>query len=256
MSNRELPMMPWYPDQFAASTAGWTFTERAVYRALLDLQWAQVRIPDSEVRIAKACDLHIHHFRRAWKTVKAKFPRAPDGSGLQNFRLEQHRVAALKYIDGKRKGAQATNAKRWSQSESLSDRSAIAQRVASESPLSPSEEVRTPPTPSRGPNGASAPSRRGPERIKRDASREAWAIATIPIDHVRETARLPAELRLTWAYVEEQVDPVAWEAIQQVGGCRVIAERDRNTEEDLKQRFREAYEQRLRQEQQHDAPSH
>jgi uncharacterized protein YdaU (DUF1376 family) len=140
MSNRELPMMPWYPDQFRASTAGWTFAERAVYRALLDLQWAQDVIPDSDLRLAKAVGLNINHFRRAWKTVRLKFPCVEDGSGLRNFRLEQHRLAALKYIDGRRRGAQATNAKRLSQSDRSALAERVAERVASESPPSPSED--------------------------------------------------------------------------------------------------------------------
>lgn len=93
MSNRELPMMPWFPDQFAASTAGWTFTERAVYRALLDLQWQQGCIFADLLRISQALGVDKRTVQRCWRLVGPKFA-AVEG-GLQNYRLEQHRLAAL-----------------------------------------------------------------------------------------------------------------------------------------------------------------
>lgn len=93
MSNRELPMMPWFPDQFAASTAGWTFIERAIYRALLDLQWQQGTIFRDVQRLSRALDVDVGTLKNHWSVVGPKFA-AVEG-GLQNYRLEQHRLAAL-----------------------------------------------------------------------------------------------------------------------------------------------------------------
>src|SRR2546423_1178721 len=94
MSNRELPMMPWYPDQFAASTGAWTWIERAVYRALLDAQGAIGALPQSEMRLAHLADMPLHIFRKAWRTVHEKFPVDSEGT-LRNQRLEEHRLNAL-----------------------------------------------------------------------------------------------------------------------------------------------------------------
>lgn len=145
MSNRELPTMPWYPDQFAASTRHWTWEERALYRDMLDLQWQLGVLPDDEKRLSSAIRLHLRRFRRLWKRVGEKFD--PVEGGLQNYRLEQHRLAGLSYKESKRLGAHITNEKRWgkpyikeSLSEKSANRSGIAQRVADESPPSPSPE--------------------------------------------------------------------------------------------------------------------
>jgi hypothetical protein len=42
--------------------------------------------------------------------------------------------------------------------------------------------------------------------------------------------------------VQEHVEAVTWQALETIGGCRVIADRDRFTTGDLEARFREAYE--------------
>ena len=94
MSNRELPMMPWYPDQFASSTIGWTWVEKAVYRALLDAQWSLGFLKDDQKLCSKICGMELRTFRKAWETVKEKFPKDEQGH-LRNFRLDQHRLAAL-----------------------------------------------------------------------------------------------------------------------------------------------------------------
>lgn len=108
MSNRELPMMPWFPDQFAASTAGWSFMERAVYRALLDLQWQQGHIYEDLRRICCATGVDLRTLQRCWRVVGQKFATV-DG-GLKNFRLEQHRLAALELRRKKSAGGRSRQA--------------------------------------------------------------------------------------------------------------------------------------------------
>ena len=87
-------------------------------------------------------------------------------------------------------------------------------------------------------------------RAVRNRSLELWREATAAIDQVASTAALPQGQRLTWAYVAEHIhDQAALKAIERAGGFRAIADRDRFTQGDYEARFREAYEQQLRQEQ-------
>lgn len=229
--------MPWYPDQFRSSTAAWCWQEKALYRALLDAQWALGALPSGERSLAHLGSMDVRVFRRLWKTVKAKFQSLPDGT-LQNYRLEQHRLACLRYKESKRLGARLTNAKRWQ-----SDRSVITERVAGESPPSPSPSPRReehPPTPLKGGEFQNAETGKRKPRSMRNSSRAKWRELTPVIDHVRGTATTPQPL--TWNYVQEHVDPLTWAAIERTGGCLVIAERDRFTSSELEARFREAYE--------------
>lgn len=93
MSNRELPMMPWYPDQFAASTSTWSYAERSAYRGLLDVQWALGVLPNEPWRLAQALGMPLEDFEAAWPTVSQKFQSV--AGGLRNARLEEHRLQAL-----------------------------------------------------------------------------------------------------------------------------------------------------------------
>jgi uncharacterized protein YdaU (DUF1376 family) len=268
MSNRELPMMPWYPDQFAASTAAWTWIERAVYRALLDAQWALGALPQSEARLSKLVGMPSNGFRKAWRTVKEKFPPDPRG-GLRNVRLEEHRLSALA-----RKQARV-NAGRLGGVAKAKQSSSNAMSLPQANPYppspSPSEEVREDPSdfPPSGkdelPDGGGTPRENGTNpralgtnpraqgtnpRAVRNRSLELWRETTAAIDQVASTAALPQGQRLTWAYVAEQIhDPAALSAIEKAGGFRAIADRDRFTQSDYESRFREAYEQQLRQDQ-------
>lgn len=111
MSNRELPMMPWYPDQFAASTRAMRYGERVAYRELLDVQWQLGVLPDDAERLAVAIGCPHDEFAKVWPSIRHKFI-AVEG-GLQNFRLEQHRLAAVKRKRGQQSAASSTNAKRY-----------------------------------------------------------------------------------------------------------------------------------------------
>lgn len=107
-----LPRMPWYPRDFLASTQGWTFDQRAIYRALLDVQWDVGSLPDDEAALRRLLDVSPARWRKAWPTVSPKFRRDEDGR-LRNPRLEEHRVDAIAIYDSRRKGAAKTNQKRW-----------------------------------------------------------------------------------------------------------------------------------------------
>lgn len=95
MSNGELPWLPWYPARFEASTRGWTFMQRAVYRALLDLQWqAQICcISAKQSDLSRMLEIDSRAFAKCWKVIGPKFAKVE--GGLQNRRLEEHRLAAL-----------------------------------------------------------------------------------------------------------------------------------------------------------------
>ena len=146
MSNRELPMMPWYPDQFQASTVAWTFAERSLYRSLLDAQWQLGVLPADPKRLRIIVGMPEQDFSEAWQTVSEKF--VPQRGGLVNKRLEYHRDEALRRKQhastAGRKGGQASVAA--AAKRRLTDGQATVQR--SYNPPSPSplkeEEPHTP----------------------------------------------------------------------------------------------------------------
>lgn len=93
-----------------------------------------------------------------------------------------------------------------------------------------------PPTPlTGGQNGAQAPAGRRP-RASRDRSRDVWQSVTVAVDSVKGTD-------LTWRAVSEQIaDPYADNAIESVGGHKLIADRTKFNAGDLESRFRHVYE--------------
>lgn len=79
-------------------------------------------------------------------------------------------------------------------------------------------------------------------RAVENASLRAWRAVEPIVDQVKSTASEPVAKRLTWDYVRQCVDPLMWQAIEQIGGCAVIANRDRFTTTKIQARFRSAFE--------------
>jgi uncharacterized protein YdaU (DUF1376 family) len=188
MSNRDLPMMPWYPDQFEASTADWSFAEASLYRRLLDAQWQLGSLPAEKERLARICKLTLAEFDPLWKVVAPKFSKGR-GAGLAgrliNKRLEYHRVKAMErkdhYAQAGSKGGQATaqaKAKRRS-----SNAASIAQRTppAKSKPPTPTPT----PTPLKSQNppptlGTTAPPPPGPRHATDHLQRISTALKPEP----------------------------------------------------------------------------
>lgn len=105
-----LPMLPWFPHHFLASTMHFTFEERAVYRTLLDYQWINGILPEDPVRLARAVGVSQQLFDQVWPTVSAKFVRTAEG--LMNARMEEHRLQALRRRERQVRGARSVNAQR------------------------------------------------------------------------------------------------------------------------------------------------
>lgn len=137
MSNRELPMMPWFPQDFASATSAWTFIERALYRALLDAAWILDRLPADPKRLARIAQLDQESFDAAWATVSLKFETV--NGYLINPRLEEHRALSKSLRESRQKGARIANAVRWGN---------VAERSASAGPAS---AERSSPSPSPSP---------------------------------------------------------------------------------------------------------
>lgn len=192
MSNRELPMMPWYPDQFEASTRAYRYAERCAYRALLEVQWQIGVLPDELERLAGAIGCPLAEFQAVWPVVGKKF--APVEGGLQNFRLEQHRLAALKRKQKHKAAADATNAKRTAERDAKRTANRDGERALGDSvsvplaatlgatPLSPSPSEEKNPLPPRsggshlnGRNGKANPRALGtnPRAVADQAAEEA-----------------------------------------------------------------------------------
>jgi hypothetical protein len=94
VAKKQLPMMPWFPQSFAASTRGWTILERAIYREMLDAQWEMGRLPSNPVAIALAIGANPGEFEIGFSKCASKF--VEKNGELFNERLEQHRRKAKK----------------------------------------------------------------------------------------------------------------------------------------------------------------
>lgn len=156
MSNRELPMMPWFPQDFASATAAWTFAERSLYRELLDAQWVLGRLPTQPERLARIAKMDLDAFKEAWPMVSTKFE---DVSGcLYNKRLEDHRTGAKRRVEQSRSAARASAEARAQRAHERAHEPAPSERRAaaavpfqhpSPSP-SPVERREEPPPPTSG----------------------------------------------------------------------------------------------------------
>lgn len=99
-------------------------------------------------------------------------------------------------------------------------------------------DIKNPLPPTRGSNGASAPAEKRPRPI-RDQSLAAWRKSVVAIDQIQGNHE-----GLTWNDARLRIDdPTAHLATEQIGGYKLIGDRDRFTESKLEERFREAYEQ-------------
>ncbi len=136
-------MMPWFPRDFLAATRGWSITETGVYRTLLDAQWDLGILPEQSSELRALIGATPREWQAGWRRCESKFPIV--SGGRKNPRLEEHRAKAIELHERRRRGAQSTNAKRWSSdtpevslSDSTASRSAIAEPVAQRSHPSPS----------------------------------------------------------------------------------------------------------------------
>jgi uncharacterized protein YdaU (DUF1376 family) len=134
MTTPPFPRMPWYPRDFASSTRGWPLVARGVYRELLDCQWdaggsGVGTLPDDEEHLQRLAGATAGEWRVAWPYIKLKLPKVK--GGRRNGRLEHHRAVAVREFEARRRGAAATNLKRYG------DRSASRARVANETPSEP-----------------------------------------------------------------------------------------------------------------------
>ena len=152
MSNRELPMMPWFPKEFAVATSTWSFAERAAYRALLDIQWESGVLPNEQWRLAQAIGMPLADFESVWPLVKRKFD--PVDGGLLNKRLEEHRLESLKRKHGHVSGAEITNAKRRARREAERNAERGAEHAAIRDAQRDGKRIEsgTPPSPSPSPS--------------------------------------------------------------------------------------------------------
>src|SRR5262245_56835295 len=84
----------WFAQEFADSTVGWSFMERAIFRALLDVQWCVGPLPLKLPRMAEAIRCPLEELERAWPTIRPKLQRTR--RGWINERLESERQLSLR----------------------------------------------------------------------------------------------------------------------------------------------------------------
>jgi uncharacterized protein YdaU (DUF1376 family) len=191
MAEASLPMLPWFPGDFMKSTRGWSITAKGLYRELLDLQWEMGPLPKEPEKLQALAGATDQEWAAGWPYVGPKFP-VSRGRCRANVRLEIHRSRSQKLTDGRKKGAEITNLKRYG-----ATRSAVAER-----PAQRSHPIRS----------ISDPIRSDPESQSSSLFPESNAVAPEPARAPRAPARrLPADFGLTLdrrAYAEShQVHP-------------------------------------------------
>lgn len=155
MGNRDLPMMPLFPQDFFGATSTWKFNEKGAYILMLMHEWILDELPNDVERLSNMVGLTFHEFEKVWPVVSQKFQENENGA-LVNLRLGEHRQRAIELTEAKKLGASKTNEKRWSNhiakrrkngrvvgpllAKRLAERDArrLAQRIDSASHLSPS----------------------------------------------------------------------------------------------------------------------
>ena len=108
----QMPMLPWFPANFHASTRTWPLIARAIYRELLDAQWDAGGIPSDQEALRRIVGASVDQWCGAWPLIQPKFELGTDGL-LRNPRLEQHRIKSARLYERHRTGAEKTNSKRW-----------------------------------------------------------------------------------------------------------------------------------------------
>jgi uncharacterized protein YdaU (DUF1376 family) len=154
----EFPMMPFYPADFLASTAGWSTSERGLYLVLLFVSWLNGPLPNDEKALCRIAGGFPKAFSRDWKKVSSRFVPGADTKTLVNRRNERERYLShefhrKKVAAGRLGGlAKAQHTSSTATSTATSDASILPLANGYPPSPSPSEDLRNPslPSPSKG----------------------------------------------------------------------------------------------------------
>lgn len=212
-----LPMLPWFPRDFIASTRAMSVAERGAYRELLDFQWEMGRLPADHERLARLLGCSVAEFEQWWPAIEGKFVRS--GNQIFNKRMEEHRRKALSLKDIRaetgRKGGLA-RASRFASSKHEANAIAIASdlplaKIKHPSP-SPSPEKDINPKDSKdrdAPNESALWSRSDVRSVQCPACNAAPADPCIGTRGDRREANHRERIQ---SYLAQRgVNPVAWE---------------------------------------------
>jgi uncharacterized protein YdaU (DUF1376 family) len=111
-ANNALPMLPWFPSSFMASTRGWSVTARGIYRELLDAQWDLGSLPADLAALKRLIGATNAEWK-SWPLVASKFPLCVTDGVRRNPTLERHRSKSVELKERHQRGAAETNSKRW-----------------------------------------------------------------------------------------------------------------------------------------------
>lgn len=155
-------MLPWFPRDFMASTRGWPIVAKGIFRELLDAQWDLCVLPADLHELQRLIGATDDEWTVGWARCAVKFTTV-DG-GLQNLRLEQHRVKSEKLRDSRAAAADRTNKMRGQRAanrngdrdaERTADRD--GERDAENTPTVTLSGTSPSPSPSPSPNPAPTP---------------------------------------------------------------------------------------------------
>lgn len=110
MAAEQSPAYQWYVKDWRSSraTQRMSFTERGVYREMLDQQWEDMTLPDDAQAVADLIamtEAQVAEVFAAWPVVRRKFATVEGEPGrIVNLRLERIRTALKRFVKGAKKG--------------------------------------------------------------------------------------------------------------------------------------------------------
>lgn len=140
---KSMAMLPWWPGAFMSATRGWSVTARGVYRELLDAQWDMGTLPADPVELQRVIGATAPEWEEGWAKCASKFIGVP--GGLQNPRLEEHRMDSLNRRLRKQEGARLANEAKAKRRNAERNAERDAQRDAERTPTPTATSTPTPP---------------------------------------------------------------------------------------------------------------
>jgi uncharacterized protein YdaU (DUF1376 family) len=176
---------PWYPADWRGSKSVLLMSslERGIYRELLDYCWEDGCLPEDEATLIKMARCTPSEWRKAWPAVSREFP-VVDGV-RRNAKVDERRPGLLAWSEGRRKGAAATNGKRWNSAERVAER--VAERLAEEShSVSPSSSTSSTTSTS---SGGGAPAPESPPTPPPESNADIEKLRALLVDYGAEVGR-------------------------------------------------------------------
>ena len=122
------PAFQMYASDFHMDTCSWSVSQVGIYTRLLMYAWVNGFIPDDAKQLARIAGCSVKKFNQNWPMLIPKWKKNGIGQ-LQNQRMEDVREKQDKYVESRRKSAEA----RWSKDDACALRTECSSSSTSSS---------------------------------------------------------------------------------------------------------------------------